>query len=207
MKHLWQLSFFLMVALLLVKCGETEEQPPEVDPVDDVDIHQSFLNNLVSLCDVELTGEATYPDPEDAEDHDLVGTGLRVHISSCEEDEVKIDLYRDDGETWHGTWVVSMRDEGLHLYHDHLGDERDEEDLGEDDAHGYGGYASDEGDAYRQYFPADEVTAEMLPEAETNEWMMQVDLEAQKFIYYLERHGEPRFRAEMDMSDVLSMAH
>ncbi len=197
MKRIWQLSLVLVLGLLVIKCGESEEEPADVDPVDDVDVQQSFLNNLISLCDMELTGEATYP--EENGDHPLVDTELRVHIESCEEDEVRIDLYREY-DTWHGTWVLSMRDEGLHLYHDHAGDD------GESDGPtGYGGYADKErGDNFQQYFPADDATKEMDEAYETNEWMMQVDLEAEKFIYNLERHGEPRFRAEMDMSEILA---
>lgn len=197
MKRIWNLSLICALGLLVVKCGESEEQPGDIDPVDEIDVQQAFLNNLVSLCDMELTGEATYP--EENGDHDLVDTELRVHIETCEEDEVRIDLYRDY-DTWHGTWVLTMRDEGLHLYHDHAGDD------GESDGPtGYGGYADAErGDNFQQFFPADEATREMNEAYETNEWMMHVDLEAEKFIYYLERHGEPRFRAEMDMSEVLA---
>lgn len=202
MKQLWQFSLILVLGLLLVKCGESEEQPPDdVPPVDEVDSQRAFLNNLASMCGVELTGEGTYPDIEDQPDHDLLGVDLNIDFTICEEDEVHIDLYRD--EYWHGTWIVEMREDGLHLFHDHLGDEREEEDLGEGDYHGYGGYADDRGNSYRQYFAADEVTAEMIPDAETNVWMMEVDLEAQQFIYYLERHEEPRFRAEFDMAEVM----
>jgi hypothetical protein len=93
--------------------------------------------------------------------------------------------------------VLELRDEGLHLYHDHLGDVRTMEDLGDGDYHGYGGYADDRGSGIRQYFPADDVTAEMIPAAATNVWMMELDLENDRFIYYLERHDQPRFRAEL----------
>lgn len=48
-----------------------------------------------------------------------------------------------------------------------------------------------------QYFPADEATAEMLPEAATNEWRMELDPENGVFVYALERHGKPRFRASL----------
>lgn len=199
MKRLWKLSLIGVLGLLVIKCGESEEAPADTDPVDEVDVQQAFLNHLISLCDVELTGEATYP--EENGDHPLVDTELRVHVETCEDDEVRLDLYRDY-DTWHGTWVLSMREEGLHLYHDHAGDD------GESDGPtGYGGYADpDRGSNFQQFFPADETTAAMDSAYETNEWMMEIDLENEQFIYYLERHSEPRFRAVMDMSDIMADA-
>lgn len=161
--------------------------------VEEVDAHTAFFENLSTLCGETFVGESTYPENED---HPLVGTELRTHVSECDENMIRIELIRD-GDYWHGAWVIERREDGMHLFHDHLGDVRTMEDLGEDDAHGYGGYATDRGSATVQYFAADEVTAEMLPEASTNVWMMELDLEGGNFIYYLERHDEPRFRAEL----------
>jgi hypothetical protein len=173
--------------------AETQAGEPvavEIDPV-----HQAFFDNLAQLCGATLEGDGVYPDDPD---HQLVGTGLRNYISECEDDRIRIELYRNGGEYWHGAWVLEKRERGLHLFHDHLGEERTEEDL-DGASHGYGGYANHDGTPTRQYFPADEVTAEMLPEAATNVWMMEMDLDAGTFVYYLERHGEPRFRAEMEL--------
>lgn len=154
--------------------------------------HNQFFANLGSLCGETFVGAATYPDDPD---HTLVDTELRAHISSCSSDVIEVDLYREGGDTWHATWVVEQRENGLHLYHEHIGDNVYEE--GEEPLTGYGGYADDRGSATRQYFPADDHTAEILPEAVTNVWMMDMDLENEMFVYYLERHEEPRFRAEM----------
>ena len=183
--------FVLVTGVLILGCEREEVVEP--DP------QEAFFQNLLALCGETFSGQATFPDNAD---HPLVDTELRTHLSSCDDTMIRIDLYRDT-DYWHGTWVLERREQGLHLYHDHLGDVRNEEDLGEDDAHGYGGYADDRGSAVRQYFPADEVTAEMLPEAATNVWMMEIDLEAGQFTYYLERHDEPRFRAVLDKTEPL----
>lgn len=179
-----------LAALLIfaVACGsDTEEAIP--DP------QTAFFQNLNSLCGATFVGASTYPDNED---HPLVGTELRTHISSCDENKVRIELIRD-GDYWHGAWVLERREEGLHLFHDHLGEVRTMEDLGEGDYHGYGGFADNRGTATRMYFPADDVTGEIIPAAITNVWMMDLDLENGRFIYYLERHDQPRFRAELEM--------
>ncbi len=185
----------LVAGLFLFSACEQDDRPPEVTaPVEIPEVHVAFLDNLKDLCGETFTGEATYPDDPD---HPLVATELRTHISQCEDDMVRIELIRD-GDFWHGAWVLEMRDQGLHLFHDHLGDVRTMEDLGEGDFHGYGGYASDAGSGTIQYFPADEVTADIIPAAATNVWMMELDLENDTFIYYLERHDRPRFRAELN---------
>jgi len=189
-------ALFLIAGL--TSCGDPQPEPPADSPADRYQDPEPFaqtvfLENLSGLCGETFVGESTYP--EDTA-HALVGTELRTHISECDDEMVRIELYRD-GDYWHGAWVLQMREEGLHLYHDHLGDVRTMDELGEDDAHGYGGYADDQGSTFRQYFAADEATAEMLPEAATNVWMMELDLENDRFIYYLERHDQPRFRAEL----------
>jgi hypothetical protein len=65
---------------------------------------------------------------------------------------------------------------------------------------GYGGYADERGTSTQQFFPADDHTAEILPEAATNVWMMELTEDTGQFIYYLERHAEPRFRAELTLN-------
>lgn len=183
--------FFLL--LLISACGEREQTDITAE-VEEITIHDAFFSNLNMLCGETFVGTSTYPDP-DTPDHPLVGTELRAHVSSCEENAVHIDLYRD-GDTWHATWIVTQREDGLHLYHDHIGD-KDEDELGDDDYSGYGGYADERGSATQQFFPADAATEEMLPEAATNVWMMDMDLDEGVFVYFLERHEEPRFRAEL----------
>ncbi len=185
--------FLLVLMTGFVISGCEREEVVEPDP------HEAFFQNLSTFCNKMFSGEATFPD---VPDHPLVDTELRIHFSSCDDDITRIELYRDV-DYWHGAWVLERRDHGLHLYHDHLGDVRTEEDLGENDAHGYGGYADDRGTAVRQYFPADEVTAEMLPEAATNVWMIELNLEEEQFIYYLERHDEPRFRTVFNLAEPL----
>lgn len=185
-----KLNELILVMFLLTACAgeETTELTPDL-PADTP--QEEFFAHLFALCGETFIGEATYPDDPD---HTLVDTELKATISTCTEEMIEIDLVRG-GDTWHTAWVLEKRDEGLHLFHDHIGDKQYEE--GEEPLTGYGGYASNEGNSTAQYFPADGHTAEIIPEAETNVWMMELDPENETFVYYLERNDEPRFRAEL----------
>lgn len=185
MKHFLLL---LLTASLLSACSNEGNESGESD---ELSFHEAFFETLSAQCGSVYTGESTYPEEED---HPLVGTELRVEVTDCSDTHVRMDLIRD-GDYWHGAWVVEMREEGLHLYHDHLGEVRTMEDLGEEDYHGYGGYADETGSSLTQYFPADGVTAEMIPAAATNVWMISLDPDENQIVYYLERNEVPRFRA------------
>ena len=186
MKHF---LFLLIPVVFLSACsgdGDESSQMPVTD-------HEAFFSNLSEQCGSTYSGSSTYPEASE-EDHPLVGTELRVEINECSDTHVRMDLIRD-GDYWHGAWVVEKREEGLHLFHDHLGEVRTDDELGEEDYHGYGGYADDSGGPLTQYFPADEVTAEMIPAASSNVWMISLQPEDNQLIYYLERNDVPRFRA------------
>lgn len=186
---------FFALAFLLFSC--TGEDSTELTPTLPAETPQEqFFSNLISLCGEVFVGASTYP--EDSDEHVLTGNELRAVVRTCTSELIEIDFLRES-DTWHATWILSMREGGLHLYHDHIGEKVYEE--GEEPLTGYGGYADDRGSATRQYFPADDHTAEIIPEASTNVWMMEMDLENGLFIYYLERHAEPRFRAELTLSE------
>lgn len=193
MKNIY-ISILILVLFLFTSCAgeETSDLTPEL-PSNTT--QQEFFASLFSLCGETFIGEATFPDDPD---HTLVDTELKATISTCTEETIEIDLVRGE-DTWHTTWILEKRDEGLHLYHDHIGDKEYEE--GEEPQTGYGGYANDQGSSTTQYFPADDHTAEILPEAETNVWMMELNPEDESFVYYLERNGEPRFRAELSLME------
>lgn len=156
-----------------------------------------FFTQLTTLCGNLFEGQSTFPE---AEDHPLVGTLLRTEVNECSESMVRIELIRD-GDYWHGAWVIEKRPEGLHLFHDHLAEKRTMEDLGEDDYHGYGGYANLNGTSNGQFFEADAYTAELIPAAATNVWRIEIGEDGKSFVYGLERNQQPRFSAEFSLID------
>lgn len=178
-----KIHYIVALMFLISACGgeETDITPQ----LESETVQGDFFANLFERCGETFSGEATYPDDPD---HELVGVDLVATIQTCTEEEIRIAL--NAGGDLSRTWVISRTEDGLHLRHDHRDPDGTPHELTN-----YGGNATDEGTETRQYFAADDRTKEMLPEAETNVWMME--LENDEFIYYLERNGEPRFRAEL----------
>lgn len=178
---------FLLTFSLLIGCGngnQTETTTPEEISVL---ASEQFFANLSALCGESFTGGSIFPDDPE---HELVDIELRAVVETCNEDEIRVPFIAGEDES--RTWVFTKSDRGVHLRHDHRYPDGTPHDLTN-----YGGYATDEGNEWAQYFAADLLTAEMLPEAETNVWMVRIDAENGTLTYYLERHNEPRFRAEL----------
>lgn len=168
-----------ILAILLGACN-SHENP-----------QQAFFDGLSDLCDEQYYGASVFPDdPEDA----MYGSKLTMTVESCTDREIRVPFYVDEDSS--RTWVITRTDEGLLLKHDHRYPDGTPHELTN-----YGGYASESGTATRQFFEADAETEEMLPEASTNVWMLEIDKDNNQFIYYLERHDKPRFRAEFSMVD------
>ena len=170
------LSLFILLALL----GACVKKPMPT-------AQQSFFANLKSLCGQVFTGASTYPDDPN---HDFAGKLLVADFASCEEQQIRIKFAV--GEDHSRTWVVSQSDEGLLLKHDHR-----HADGTADEITNYGGWANDQGTLWRQHFAADQETAELIPAASTNVWMLQYDPNSQTLTYDLKRHDLPRYQAQL----------
>lgn len=199
---LWMVAllFFLSCSLLL-SCGpageskntdKMEEGATEVmeDEQNTLKVYQAFLSNLAERCGQSFVGKAVYPQDED---HEFYGQPLLMTIALCEENQVHIPL--QVGENRSRTWMLEISEERLSLKHDHRHEDGTPEELTM-----YGGFASGDGTEWSQFFPADEETAKMLPEAATNVWNMVIYPEEEKFEYILHRHGNLRFHAVFDWS-------
>ena len=182
MDKLYTIILFAGMFLILSCTGQQTDITPEIDAET---TQEEFFANMFELCGETFSGEATFPEDDSQE---LVGENLVATIQTCTEEEIQIALAADGDQS--RTWVIKRTDEGLRLRHDHINSEGTPSDTT-----GYGGYATDEGTSTQQYFAADDSTAQMIPEAATNVWMMKLD--DNKLTYYLERNGEPRFRAEL----------
>lgn len=178
---------FLLIPLLFIACaGESESETAITEEVT-ATAGEQFFANLSSLCGETFTGGAGFPDDPS---HELVDVALRATVETCSDEEIRVPFIAGEDES--RTWVFTKSERGVHLRHDHRYPDGTPHDLTD-----YGGYANEQGDEWTQYFAADLLTAEMLPEAETNVWMVEIDAENGKMTYYLERHSEPRFRAEL----------
>ena len=196
----WML--FLSIGLL-ISCGtegeadrgdisETEDEEIALEPGQE-EVFRKFLSNLGDLCGQSFAGKSIYPEDED---HEFYGRPLLMTVAVCEEDRVHIPLRV--GENRSRTWMLELHDDQLVLKHDHRHEDGTPEDLTM-----YGGVATDEGTEWSVFFPADEETAAMLPEASTNVWNMVIHPDRNEFEYILHRHGNLRFHAIFDLGTVV----
>ena len=168
---------------------EVENGDVTIEPVDD-NAHREFMDNLREMCGQSFAGEPVFHEEDAIEfkDQELV-----ITFDKCEDDKIHIPLRV--GENRSRTWMLEMKDDKLTLKHDHRHEDGTPEDLTM-----YGGVATHEGTAWSQFFPADDETAEMLPEASTNVWNMVLHPDREEFEYILHRHGNLRFHAVFDLS-------
>ena len=148
---------------------------------------RAFFEKLQALCGAQFMGWTVYPD----EPGEPWQERLLAKVNRCEPQEVRIAL--SVGSDHSRTWIVRPTAQGLQLKHDHrYPDGRPHE------VTNYGGTTRTAGTALAQSFPADAHTAELLPEAASNQWFLSFDDSSQTLIYYLERHQQPRFRAVLE---------
>lgn len=188
---------------ILAGCPDPEPDPldelrPDEPPAEEmVEVrtatHDAFFSHLLSLCERAFRGvvvDATPPIDDPFLEAELV-----MHVRECEDDEIEIPFHV--GEDRSRTWVLTRTDAGLRLKHDHRHEDGTEEEIT-----WYGGDTEDQGTAFRQEFHADEHTAELVPEAATNVWTMELLPEDDLFVYDLRREGtDRRFRAEFDLGE------
>lgn len=150
-----------------------------------------FFEHMKALCGSRFAGHSNFPeDPGDA----FRGKLLVVVFETCSEREIRIPFHvgRDQSRTWLLTRVAG----GLQLKHDHR-----HADGTPDEITLYGGTTQSPGSELSQSFPADNYTAGLIPDAASNEWFLSLSANKTELVYYLERHGKPRFRAILQRVD------
>ena len=144
-----------------------------------------FFQQISSLCGSRFIGQSVFPeDPGDAWRNKV----LVAHIESCTADEIRIPFIVGDDHS--RTWILRRVEGGIQLKHDHR-----HADGTADKVTMYGGTTQDAGSHLSQSFPADAYTADLIPEASTNEWFLSFKKDSSELTYYLERNGLPRFKA------------
>jgi hypothetical protein len=174
----------LFAALLAAACGRANEAHVGGTPQDE------FWANMLELCGRAYAGEMIYGSPVDTifADRDLV-----MHVRTCSDREIRIPFHVGDDHS--RTWVLTRLPDGLRLKHDHR-----HEDGTEDEVTQYGGDTRAEGSARQQEFPADEFTAQLVPEAARNVWTIEI-VPGQTFSYALRREGtDRRVRIDFDLT-------
>jgi hypothetical protein len=146
---------------------------------------QAFFDKVKSMCGARFEGKSVFPDdPGDA----FRGHTLVAVIETCDADEIRVPFIV--GSDTSRTWLLARTVNGLQFKHDHR-----HTDGTPDEVTLYGGIAIEAGSPLSQSFPADSYTADLIPEASTNEWFLSFSDDGQQLTYYLERHGKARFKA------------
>jgi len=184
-------SVIIAALLISVITRQSNAADPASTPVLNAN-QQAFFDKVKSMCGVRFEGDSVFPeDPGDA----FRGQLLVATIETCGDDEIRIPFLV--GPDASRTWVLTRTVNGLQLKHDHR-----HADGTPDEVTLYGGVAVDAGSALSQSFPADSYTADLIPEASTNEWFLSFSADGQELTYYLERHGKPRYKAVLNKRPV-----
>jgi hypothetical protein len=192
-KHL----FILLSATIIfaASCGSTPRQEQrEITETEITGIsgaEAAFIKNLASLCGKSFRGQETYMQPgrESWADKDFV-----MHVTVCEEDKVHIPFHLSDDHS--RTWMFIVENDRLRFRHDHRHEDGTPEDLTL-----YGGYADGTGNAYRQHFPADEYTVDLLVDTLQRQWNVVLSEDMSNFSYQLQYKGEIVFQADFDLTN------
>lgn len=195
MKSIFKFVTTLLLATLITACACSSCAPapnleqmmskPEAD----------FFSKIQSLCGKTFVGTTIYPDDPN---HDFAGKKLVATVDDCYNRIIRIPF--SVGEDESRTWILTATYQGLLFKHDHR-----HKDGTRDRISNYGGYSdsykNQQITATKQYFHADDYTAQLIPDAKTNVWMLEFKPETQELVYYLERHGKPRYKAVLTLQN------
>ncbi len=192
-----RLMVFTLGVLLMTACAgrsdrRVQEQRTLGSGLNDPAEH-AFFNRLGALCGQSFRGEQQFM----AEGRESwAHKAFVMHVSVCEDDRVYIPFHLDEDHS--RTWMFLVEDGRLRFRHDHRHPDGSPEEITL-----YGGYANGLGTAYRQDFPADEYTCELLPTACFAVWRVELSDEDHTFSYSLFSRGELLFTAVFDLADPL----
>lgn len=148
-----------------------------------------FFDNLKSLKNKKVYGKAIYM-PDTIKANDFWGKELSFTVQQFSDSELRIPF--NVGENKTRTWILKKTGNGIQLKHDHR-----HPDGSQDSITNYGGDSEPgAGTALIQYFPADKFTANLIPSASSNRWILEFSPDKKRFWYILERNNSLRFKAE-----------
>jgi hypothetical protein len=179
--------------------------PPVEESPDD-----AFWSRLSALCGQAFPGIAVEGPPGDTT---FTTQPLVAHVRSCTDDEIRIPFHV--GQDRSRTWVITRTESGLRLKHDHRHEDGSEDAVTQygGDSDGWAGFLARNtgdiareigtpppaGEAGKQEFPADSLTATVIPAAISNVWTFEVE-PGRHLAYALRRVGtDRRFRIEFDL--------
>jgi hypothetical protein len=191
----------LFLIPLLVALGCADEPTPEVQAEAEVapgatDSQLSpeqvaFWHRLGEHCGNAYRGEVADATPyyhsalEPAE--------IVAHFLDCSPDRIHVALHMDEDRS--RNWILTREGGTIRLKHDHRHEDGTEEEISQ-----YGGDAPVPGLPHRQIFPADDYTAQLLPDRSDNFWFLDfVDSRTLTYGVHWPRLGHS-IRIEFDLA-------
>jgi hypothetical protein len=151
---------------------------------------RAFMTNLATLCGKSFYGREVYVQPGRESWSNKV---LFIKVELCEDSRIHIPFHVDEDKS--RTWMLLTDNGKLRFRHDHRHDDGTPEDQTL-----YGGYSDGSGDAFKQYFPADEYTRELLTDTLNRQWNIILSQDLSKLSYQLQYHGEIVFMVDFDLT-------
>jgi hypothetical protein len=181
--------FALLSVVILSAAPNVSAQPVSANTV--------FWNELRKLCGKAFSGAVA---ADTANSPDFAGKPLVMHVRSCEKSRIRIPFFVGDDRS--RTWVLRRKGNRVELKHDHR-----HADGKPDTVTMYGGTTTNPGMATRQFFPADDETAKVVPapsgnapSAAANIWWIEI-VPGEFFSYNLRRIGSDRlFSVKFDLT-------
>lgn len=183
--------FIIAAAVVLFTVSAEAQQTKQTSPTD------QFWTELKKLCGKAFEGVIA---EDTANNPDFAGKRLVMHVRSCERNRIRIPFFV--GEDRSRTWVLTKKGNRIQLKHDHR-----KEDGKPDPVTMYGGWSTNEGEAIRQFFPADQQTTRVVekpkddaPSSAANIWWIEL-VSGKHYIYNLRRLGRGRlFSVKFDIT-------
>ncbi len=184
-----------LIGLIAFSCSSAvEEEAKEKTQKEKVEItndERAFLDNLISLCNKTFEGKQTFmiEERESWEEKNFI-----MHVVKCDANEVHIPFHLDEDKS--RTWMFLVDEKGLRFRHDHR-----YEDGTPEEKTLYGGYADGKGTQFRQHFPIDNYSVNLLEDNKRKrQWNVVLSEDMSTFSYKLLYHDELIFQADFDLT-------
>jgi hypothetical protein len=189
------LKLLLSAVILSSLSSISHGQAPTASPSD------IFWAEIQKLCGKAFSGKVA---ADTSNSPDFAGKALVMHVRSCEKDVIRIPFFVGDDRS--RTWVLTRKDGRIRLKHDHR-----HQDGKPDAVTMYGGWTTNPGMATRQFFPADDETAKVVPapagnapSAAANVWWIEL-VPGSHFSYNLRRLASERlFTVTFDLKHTVA---
>ena len=191
-------SLVSIAVVLFASCGQrqakNDKQEQEQEQKQEQSAQVKFYNHFKTLEGKSFLGKEVFAGEGVNSWADLE---LVMTVRECLDTIAYIPFRVGDNTS--RTWMVIMENgDKLRFRHDHRHADGTPEDLTM-----YGGYALDGGTPFKQIFPADEYTCNMLERICDNEWTVAFSEDLSTYSYSLKKEGNLVIQVDFDLTKPL----